>query len=359
MKAKIISIILALVVLTAAFAGCSDKDAAAGIKLYDYKLSDYVTVGEYTNIPITSQKFSYTDEDLQFQIDSTLANYPVATEITERGIENGDTANIDYTGYLEDEEFAGGADIGYDLVIGSGNFIPGFEEALIGANSGETVTIDISFPEDYSNAPDLAGKAVQFVVTINTITLNSTPEYNLDTITSIFPEFSSLEAFETALIQSMEENFTYQNENSLFEQLWSQILEGSTIIDYPETEYKALYDEEITYEQNTALETYGMEWSEYITTYHGITVEEYETNLDEAIKNYMKELLTLFSVTRSEKVEITEEEFTTSVTNIASSMGATTDELLEYYGEEYLRIQLQWEKTLTHLLEKANLTVVE
>ena len=356
MKAKIISTILALAVLTAVFAGCSDTGSAD--KPYNYKLSDYVTVGEYKNIPVTSKTFTYTDEDVQAQIDMTLAGYPVVTEITERGIEYGDTANIDYVGrHMDGVEFEGGADTAYNLVIGSGNFIPGFEDALIGVTVGETVTVDVSFPEEYTNAPDLAGKPVQFEVKVNSISESKTPEYNLDTITSIFPEYPTLEAFEAALIQSMESTFNYQNENSLFEQLWSKIIENTTVIDYPEAEFKALYDEEIASAEAAATETYGVTFEEYVQTYHGVTVEEYKTNLEEAIKPYMKELMTLYAITRTEKVEMTAEEFTTSVETLATEMGATVEQITEYYGEEYMRIQLQWEKTLTHLMNQANITV--
>ena len=121
-----------------------------------------VTLGDYKGVTVEKTIQSVTDEDVQNEIDNALANYPVEVD---QAAKEGDTVNIDYVGKIDGEEFDGGSDQGADLKLGSGKFIDGFEDGLIGARKGETRTLNLTFPEDYTQ--DLAGKAVEFTVTVN------------------------------------------------------------------------------------------------------------------------------------------------------------------------------------------------
>lgn len=123
-----------------------------------------VTLGDYKGVTVEKTIQSVTDEDVQNEIDNALANYPVEVD---QAAKEGDTVNIDYVGKIDGEEFDGGSDQGADLKLGSGKFIDGFEDGLIGARKGETRTLNLTFPEDYTQ--DLAGKAVEFTVTVNAV----------------------------------------------------------------------------------------------------------------------------------------------------------------------------------------------
>ena len=170
MKKKIMS--LAAVVLTAGMLSACGKDAAY---LSEIKASDYVTLGEYKGIEVTQPEPEVTDEYVDSYIEYLRSQRAVAVEVTDRTtVQEGDTVNIDYTGYRDGVAFEGGTAQGDSLTIGSGRFIDGFEEGLIGTSVGETVTLELTFPDNYTNA-ELAGAAVTFDVTVNSISVSETP----------------------------------------------------------------------------------------------------------------------------------------------------------------------------------------
>ena len=132
-------------------------------------INEYVELGEYKNIRVTAQDTEVTDEEVEEELNSQVENsVPDYEKITEGTVAEGDVANIDFVGRMDGEEFDGGSGEDFNLTIGSGQFIEGFESGLIGKNIGETVVLDLSFPEDYSKTkPELNGKPVEFTVTIN------------------------------------------------------------------------------------------------------------------------------------------------------------------------------------------------
>ena len=140
------------------------------ITLNDIKPGDYVELGEYKGITVELAPATVTDEQVEEYINNLALSSPLMTEITDRAVESGDVTNIDFEGrYADTEEaFDGGTAQGYDLEIGSGSFIPGFEDGVIGMNVGESKDIKLTFPEDYA-AANLAGKEVIFKVTVNKI----------------------------------------------------------------------------------------------------------------------------------------------------------------------------------------------
>ena len=136
--------------------------------------SDYITLGEYKGLTVEVAPASVTDEDVDGYINNLIEAHPAKTEITDRPIQKGDIANIDYEGKYADTgvAFEGGTAQGFDLDIGSGMFIPGFEDGLVGVNLGDTVDLDLTFPEEYGSK-DLAGKKVVFTVKVNKISEKS------------------------------------------------------------------------------------------------------------------------------------------------------------------------------------------
>ena len=114
------------------------------------KASDYVTVCDYSSLKIAKKDIEVSDSDVQSQIDSILSNYK--KQVTDRKVKKGDVVNIDYTGTIDGKEFDGGSATGANLTIGSGTFIDGFEDQLIGKKPGETIQVKVTFPKDYTNA---------------------------------------------------------------------------------------------------------------------------------------------------------------------------------------------------------------
>ena len=149
------------------------------------KATDYVTLCDYKNIEVPSSEVTYTDEEFNNVIEQNLAAHQVLKE--EGTVADGDKVNIDYVGSIDGVEFEGGNSqgAGYDLTIGSGQFIEGFESQLIGHKAGEDVTVKVTFPEDYGQA-DLAGKPAEFAVTIHGIYAD--PEYNDDFVKEYYSD---------------------------------------------------------------------------------------------------------------------------------------------------------------------------
>lgn len=145
---------------------------------------DYVTLPDnYTALPIKKSDITPSAEDIQAQVDNLLAQYATTQEVTGRAAQSGDIVNIDYAGTVDGVAFTGGTYQGYDLTLGSGSFIDGFEDQIIGHNVGDTFDVNVTFPDGYDDSTDsegntivLSGKAAVFSVTLNSISESVTPE---------------------------------------------------------------------------------------------------------------------------------------------------------------------------------------
>ena len=139
--------------------------------------ADYVTLpDDYADITIDASLAEVTDQDITDYINQNiLSSFATTNQVTDRAAQDGDTVNIDYVGTIDGVAFDGGSDQGYDLELGSGTFIDGFEEQIVGHTPGETFDVNVTFPENYGSA-DLAGKAAVFSTTLNYISETVTPE---------------------------------------------------------------------------------------------------------------------------------------------------------------------------------------
>ena len=163
-------------------------DYSSGIDANGYlenvRALDYVTLPDnYTALPIKKSDITPSAEDIQAQVDNLLAQYATTQEVTGRAAQSGDIVNIDYAGTVDGVAFTGGTYQGYDLTLGSGRFIDGFEDQIIGHNVGDTFDVNVTFPDGYDDSTDsegntivLSGKAAVFSVTLNSISESVTPE---------------------------------------------------------------------------------------------------------------------------------------------------------------------------------------
>ena len=192
-----------------------------------------VTLGQYKGLEVEKAEATVTEEQVQAELDRMAQNV-ASTEVVDRAAEMGDTANIDFEGFLDGTPFDGGKGENHDLKLGSGSFVPGFEEQVVGMTAGEEKDIDITFPEDYN--AELAGKAVVFHVKCNKVTTTNVPALD-DEFAKDVSEFETLEelkadirakalenaekqlnnAFEQAAVEKAAENVTVELPNGLFE----------------------------------------------------------------------------------------------------------------------------------------------
>ena len=196
-------------------------------------VADYVTLGEYKGIEVSVDAPVVTDEYLDSYIDYVLQSNMVTTEITDRPVEEGDIVNIDYEGKIDGVAFDGGTAQGYDLTIGSGTFIDGFEDGLIGAETGETVDVNVTFPENYQGE-EVAGKDAVFTVTVNSISVETLPELTDEFVQGLDVGVNTVEEYrQYAYDLLMEEEQATHDSNAEIAVL-EAVMAGSQIQDPPE-----------------------------------------------------------------------------------------------------------------------------
>ena len=178
--------LLVCLLFTAAFlGGCGGKYTT----LEELNTDKYVTLGEYKGLEISVPVMEVTDDYIDNYIGFILSSQSQWEVVSEdRPAKMGDMVNIDYVGKIDGEAFAGGTDQGYDLQLGSGAFIPGFEEGLVGAVKGETRDVTLTFPDPYLNNPDMSGAEAVFTVTINEMKEKRMPELKYDFVVYLWLE---------------------------------------------------------------------------------------------------------------------------------------------------------------------------
>lgn len=310
-----------------------------------------VTLGDYKGVTVEKTIQSVTDEDVQNEIDNALANYPVEVD---QAAKEGDTVNIDYVGKIDGEEFDGGSDQGADLKLGSGKFIDGFEDGLIGARKGETRTLNLTFPEDYTQ--DLAGKAVEFTVTVNAVKeplSEPTDQWVADNIEG----YDNIADYKAGIRSEQEESNEQTAENQVRYAAWTQVIDNCTINEYPETLVevgKKLYEQQV----ETYAKYAGMELDAYIES-SGLSQEEYQSNMEEYGKNVAAQALVCQAICDKEGFAIGDDDYQKALQDMLTEYGCTEDELIQTYGQDNVEQSIMLNRVSNLILENANVTEVQ
>lgn len=310
-----------------------------------------VTLGDYKGVTVEKTIQSVTDEDVQNEIDNALANYPVEVD---QAAKEGDTVNIDYVGKIDGEEFDGGSDQGADLKLGSGKFIDGFEDGLIGARKGETRTLNLTFPEDYTQ--DLAGKAVEFTVTVNAVKeplSEPTDQWVADNIEG----YDNIADYKAGIRSEQEESNEQTAENQVRYAAWTQVIDNCTINEYPKTLVevgKKLYEQQV----ETYAKYAGMELDAYIES-SGLTQEEYQSNMEEYGKNVAAQALVCQAICDKEGFAIGDDDYQKALQDMLTEYGCTEDELIQTYGQDNVEQSIMLNRVSNLILENANVTEVQ
>lgn len=310
-----------------------------------------VTLGDYKGVTVEKTIQSVTDEDVQNEINNALANYPVEVD---QAAKEGDTVNIDYVGKIDGEEFDGGSDQGADLKLGSGKVIDGFEDGLIGARKGETRTLNLTFPEDYTQ--DLAGKAVEFTVTVNAVKeplSEPTDQWVADNIEG----YDNIADYKAGIRSEQEESNEQTAENQVRYAAWTQVIDNCTINEYPETLVevgKKLYEQQV----ETYAKYAGMELDAYIES-SGLTQEEYQSNMEEYGKNVAAQALVCQAICDKEGFAIGDDDYQKALQDMLTEYGCTEDELIQTYGQDNVEQSIMLNRVSNLILENANVTEVQ
>ena len=302
------------------------------------KFSDMGTVKlcDLTGITVeTSPKLTVDEDMVNSQIDYLRKNY--LTE-TEDAAKEGDTVNIDFVGKMNGEAFNGGSGTGYDLVLGSGSFIDGFEDQLIGAKKGEKLEVNVTFPESYPNNPDLAGKPAVFDVTVNKV--STMPELtdqwvkeHAEDMGSKASDVASFRVEQQALLQAQVD---YQYNNTIQQDALQQIVDTSEIT-VSDAMQKYAEDYVISQEVSTAKQ-YGHGLADMLNMY-GMSVDDFKEEISSYATDYAKQRMVVAAIANEQGIKSSDQLIDELAVELSGLAGKELNkiQLIEQYGGDAVK----------------------
>ncbi len=310
-----------------------------------------VVLGEYKGLEIPKFEAEVTDEDVEKELQSEQKKNSRKIDVTDRPVENGDSVILDYAGTIDGVAFDGGTAVDAPLKIGSGTFIPGFEEQLVGVSVGEDKDVVVTFPEDY-NAKDLAGKEAVFACKIKKIQKEELPELD-DEFAQDVSEFDTLDEYKEDLRKNLltrkQEQAKTARENAVVEKLVA-----ATEIDVPEA-MKNYEAEKMFEEYAQQLQSQGIPVDMYLQ-YQGLDANKFKETLIPQADQRIRTRLVLEAVVDAEKIEISEEEFDAEISRLAEQYKMEKDQLTKIIGDfekKQMEKDLAVQKAITLLVENA------
>jgi len=319
---------------------------------YEYDVESMVKLGEYKGLTYTETDVSVSDDEVESQINSTLTAHATAEQITDRAVEDGDTVNIDFEGKIDGETFDGGTASGASLTIGSGTFIDGFEDGLIGVKPGDKTTLKLKFPDEYKTNADLAGKDVTFDVTVNYIKGDDiVPELDDDFVKGLnIDDVSNVKEYRAYVKSQLQANKESEAEKSKQSELLQQAVDNAEIKEIPEelvTQYATQYTD--YYKQYASY--FGLELSDFLTQYMNQTEEEFNQSAEDYGKERAGYMLVVSAIAKAEKVDV-DALYDEKVAQYAEQSGYADAATLEKdYSKRYLN-QIIINEEVQNILEE-------
>lgn len=338
-KNKFFSLLLATTMLSTLLIGCNSDTPTnttnettnvetTSETLYSPSLGDVkVTLGDYNNIDVSSiEKYTITEEDIQAQIDDLLNYFATATYLEEGVVEDGSIAYISFNGYIDGELDENTCSTGYELAIGSNQMIPGFESGLIGANVGDTVELNLTFPEDYGHE-DYNGKEVRFEVTIINLVTYEVAEWNDEFVVTNL-EYTTTKEYEDFLWEDMQAYYDDWYNQDVSNYIITNLLENSTIENISEEEITSYTQEGVDYYKSIA-ESYEMDFATFLTSQMGVATEdEFMTQLKEQAMGDLNYKYIMLAIAEKESIVLNQEDYDSYIETMASYYGVTKEEIL-------------------------------
>ena len=303
-------------------------------KEYNYDLSKYVKVGNYKGLEYASQKASVTDEEVDVEIQRRLQK-AAKTENSKTGkVENGDTINISFVGKIDGKEFEGGSSESTDITVGTTQMIDGFVEGLIGKNVGESVTLNLKFPDDYGKT-DLQGKAVEFKVTINSKKKISVPKRNTEFVKKN-SKFTTVKEYKEGVKKELLNQKQKSIDSTVKQELWSRIIDKSKAKKYPEKELNEAMSQANKLEESykAQAQNYGMEWETYLKTVMRTDKKGFEKLKQEYAKNIVFNRMVMYSIARSENISLSNREYKKEILKILEDNGYDEESFKKAFGKD-------------------------
>ncbi|MCE5033132.1 MULTISPECIES: trigger factor [Staphylococcus] len=311
-----------------------------------------VELGDYKGLEIEKQDTELTEEEVQESIDHQLGHLAEMVVKEDGAVENGDTVNIDFDGYVDDEQFEGGQAEGYDLEIGSGSFIPGFEEQLVGVKAGEEKDVNVTFPEEY-HAEELAGKEATFKTKVNEIKYKDVPELNDEIANELDAEANSVDEYKENVRKRLAEQKATDAENTQKEEAINKATNNTTI-DVPEAMIKTELDRMVQ-EFGQRMQQQGLN----LETYFQISGQD-ESQLREQMKDDAEERvktnLTLTAIADAEEVEVSDADIDKELEKMSEQFNISVEDIKQTLGStDIVKNDVRIQKVIDMLVEEAKL----
>ncbi|QHW37010.1 trigger factor [Staphylococcus ursi] len=311
-----------------------------------------VQLGDYKGLEIEKQDTEVTEEEFNKAVEQRLDAMTDMVVKEDGQVEEGDTVNLDFDGYVDGEQFEGGQAEGYDLEIGSGMFIPGFEEQLVGLKVGEEKDVEVTFPEEY-HAEELAGKPAVFKTKINEIKAKEVPELDDELASELDSNANNVEEFKANLRQQLEEQKKTDAENAKKEEAITLATDNATI-DIPEAMVRTEQDRMMS-EFAQRIQQQGLD----LNTYFQISGQS-EDDLREQMKGdaelRVKTNLTLAAIADAENIEVTDEDVDNELETMSEQFNISVEDIKKTLGNtDLVKNDVRVKKVIDLLVEEAKL----
>ena len=279
-------------------------------------------------VQVTKIDTSVSDEEVEAAVEKERNNNARTVTVTDRPIANGDTAVIDFEGFVDGVAFEGGKGENHPLEIGSHSFIDTFEDQLVGKNAGDEVEVNVTFPEKYQ-AADLAGKPAMFKVKIHEVKCKELPELN-DEFAQDVSEFDTLEEYKADVKKHLEVEKENEAKKTKEDEAIQKIIDKSTM-EIPEAMIETQCENMVN-EFAQRLAQSGLSMEQYMQ-FSGLTLDKLKEQVRPEAETRIKSSLVLEQIAKDEKIEITDEELDTEIEKMAAQYGMEADKLKEYIGD--------------------------
>lgn len=320
MKKRLAMMLAGVLAVSVALTGCQ---ASKGLETDDLKIKQYKNV----EVDAVEKAEKVTDQDIEDYINSSLESSADSAEVTDRAVKSGDTATIDFVGKMNGEAFEGGSSTDYPLKIGSGSFIPGFEDSIVGHAIGETFDWNGKFPDDYNNA-ELAGKDVVFTITVKKIEESVVPELTDEYVQKVSEESDTVDEYKKEVKKTLEKQNKETYEQTLTGNVWKAVVDNTEVKSYPEDEVDKIYEGLV--EQYKTIASYnGADYETMIEQQMQTTVEEFEKKLRDSAKENVKQTMITKAIAEKEKIKVDDKSYKKQLQELAEMYGYESAEQIE------------------------------
>lgn len=306
-------------------------------------------LGEYKGVKAEKAVYETTDENVNEEIEKLRERNSRLVPVEDRAVQADDIANINFEGFVDDVAFEGGKGENFDLTIGSGQFIPGFEDQLLGKNVGDDVEVKVTFPDEY-HAEDLAGKDAVFKVKINSLKVKELPEADDDFAMDV-SEFDTLDEYKADIKAKLEK----ANEDKAKHETEQNVIDAvcaNTEIDIPDEMIDSQIDSMIR-DMDMQMRYQGIDLNTYMQ-YTGQTMDTIREQYKPEAEKRVKTTLVLEKVSEVEKIEPTDEDVENEYQKISEENGMKIDDIKKYIKEDDVKARIRAEKAINLLVESAD-----